>query len=170
VVAGPELHLNALNAVLQGAFLRETPQWVDFALIVASGVLAWLFGRFISHPLLRMALVVCTAVGWFFGAVALYNANWVAIVFSPMLALVSSASIFSIIEQVLERLEKGRLRRTFERYVSRDVVKELVDNPESFLNTVGGVRKSITVLFSDVRGFTTMTESADAGGIGGATQ
>jgi adenylate cyclase len=63
---------------------------------------------------------------------------------------------------VLDRLEKARMRRTFERYVSRDVVKELLDNPEGWLNTLGGVRKKITVLFSDVRGFTTMTESADA--------
>ena len=160
-VSGPELHLNGLNAVLTGAFLRETPVWVDFILIFVGGLFAWLFSRFVSNPILRMGLVVAAAAGWFFGAVALYNANWVVLVFSPALALVSSASVFSIIEQVLERLEKGRLRRTFERYVSRDVVKELIDNPEGWLNTLGGVRKKITVLFSDVRGFTTMTESAE---------
>ncbi len=37
----------------------------------------------------------------------------------------------------------------------------MLDNPESFLNTAGGMRKPITLLFSDIRGFTTMAESAD---------
>jgi adenylate cyclase len=42
------------------------------------------------------------------------------------------------------------------------VVKELIDNPQSYLNTLEGERKRITILFSDVRGFTTITESGDA--------
>ena len=79
---------------------------------------------------------------------------------SPLLALVSSGASFSIIEQVVERMEKAKLRRTFERYVSKDIVKELVDNPEGWLNATKGQRKPITVLFSDVRGFTTLTENA----------
>jgi adenylate cyclase len=65
-------------------------------------------------------------------------------------------------QQLIERLEKAKLRHTFERYVSRDVVKELVDNPLSFLNSMVGVRKNVTVLFSDIRGFTSITESGDA--------
>ena len=54
------------------------------------------------------------------------------------------------------------MRRTFERYVSKDIVRELLDNPQTYLNSLGGLRKEITVLFSDVRSFTTLTESADA--------
>jgi adenylate cyclase len=53
------------------------------------------------------------------------------------------------------------VRKTLERYVSRDVVKELLDNPQTYFNAVGGVRRSIVILFSDVRNFTTMTESAN---------
>src|SRR4030095_10781822 len=44
-------------------------------------------------------------------------------------------------------------------------VKELVDNPESWLNALEGQRKPITILFSDVRGFTTLTESSDPGAL-----
>jgi adenylate cyclase len=62
----------------------------------------------------------------------------------------------------LERFEKRRIRRTLERYVSRDVVKELLDNPQTYFNALGGVRKPVTILFSDVRGFTTLTENADS--------
>jgi adenylate cyclase len=64
-------------------------------------------------------------------------------------------------DYLLERLEKRRVRRTLERYVSRDVVKELLDNPQTYFSALGGVRRSVAILFSDVRNFTTMTESAD---------
>jgi len=160
---GPRLHLSMINAALTGEFLKETSFATNVFLIVAGGVLAWMVGRFIHNPLIRF-LVLLALVGAGYGvAQAAFNfSNLFPIVLSPLLALASSGMSFSVVEQVQERLEKAKLRRTFERYVSRDVVKELVDNPESFLNTLGGVRKSITVLFSDVRGFTTMTESADA--------
>jgi adenylate cyclase len=54
-----------------------------------------------------------------------------------------------------------RTRRTLERYVSKNLVKEILDNPESFYNTLKGVRKPATMLFSDIVGFTTLTEHAD---------
>ena len=160
---GPRIHMSAMNAALTGAFLHETSSWVNLILILAGGGMAWLLGRFMHDPFYRfLVLIAAVAAGYAVAQIVFNTAGWSAIIFSPLLALASSAITFSVVEQVLERLEKARLRQTFERYVSRDVVKELVDNPQSFLNTLGGVRKNITVLFSDVRGFTTMTESADA--------
>jgi adenylate cyclase len=162
VVAGPEFHLNAANALLQRQLLRDSPLWLDLLLIAVAGVAAWLCGRFVPQPALRVVIVLALAVSAFWGAVLLYNSDWVVPIFSPLLTLFGIIFSFSITEQVLERLERARLRKTFERYVSRDVVKELVDNPSGWLNTLGGARKNITVLFSDVRGFTTITESGDA--------
>jgi len=160
---GPRLHLSAINAALTGAFLKETPGWLNLLLILGGGAIAWALGHFVHDPLIRFFALVITLAAAYVAAQLLFNyANIVPLVFSPLLALASSGVSFSVVEQVLERVEKARMRKTFERYVSRDVVKELLDNPEGWLNTLGGVRKKITVLFSDVRGFTTMTESADA--------
>ncbi len=61
----------------------------------------------------------------------------------------------------LERIEKMRTRRTLERYVSKNLVKEILDNPDSFYSSLRGVRLPATILFSDIVGFTAMTESAD---------
>jgi adenylate cyclase len=80
----------------------------------------------------------------------------------PASALISSSLIALIYDYFLERREKRRVRRTLERYVSKDVVKELLDNPQTFFNALGGVRKPVSILFSDIRGFTTLTESADS--------
>jgi adenylate cyclase len=78
-----------------------------------------------------------------------------------VLVLGGSAMTWTVFEQASDVREQQRVRRTLERYVSRDAVREILDNPASFLNSLGGERRSITVLFSDIRSFTTMTESAD---------
>ena len=160
-VAGPEFHLNTVNAIINGEFLRQTPLGADLLLVALGGAMAWALGRFVHVPTTRILLVLLGAVGWFFASVRFYDASWIVPVLSPMLALTGTGFFFSVVEQFLDRREKAKLRRTFERYVSKDVVKELVDNPEGWLNTLGGQRKPITILFSDVRGFTTLTESAD---------
>jgi len=161
-IAGPEAHLNAINALLTRELLRETPRWFDLVLIFGCGALAWLIGHFIRNSLIRLALLPVLAFGALTAAIAAFNVGWVAPLFSPLLALVGSTVTAIAWQQIIDLLEKARLRRTFERYVSRDVVKELLDNPSSYLNSMLGQRKRVTILFSDVRGFTTITESGDA--------
>src|SRR5262249_62003279 len=61
----------------------------------------------------------------------------------------------------LDRLEKLRTRRTLERYVSKNLVKEILDNPGGYYSSLLGARKPVTVLFSDLVGFTSLSEKAD---------
>jgi len=81
---------------------------------------------------------------------------------APLLVLFIGSVVVLSFDFLLERLDKARVRKTLERYVSKNVVKELLDNPQTFFNSLTGVRKPVTILFSDVRGFTTLTESADS--------
>jgi adenylate cyclase len=161
-IAGAAFHLNAINAIINGEFLRQTPLGIDLLLIVAGGLLAAALGWFIPNPWWRLLALAAGVIVWFGAGVALYNAGWVVPILSPILVISGSVILFSAAEQIVDRLERARLRKTFERYVSKDVVKELLDNPQGWLNTLGGQRKTITILFSDVRGFTTLTESSDA--------
>ena len=100
-------------------------------------------------------------VGWFVVAQILYNyADLLIFTFTPLVALGSSGVFALSWDFFMERREKARIRGKIERYVSKQIVKEIVDNPGSYFNTLGGVRKPIAVLFSDLRGFTSMTEEA----------
>jgi adenylate cyclase len=162
LIAGPEFHLNAANAILTREYLRETPTLVDSLLICIGALLAWAVVRFIRHPIWRIIAVPPVAFGAYTLAVVAYNGFQVAPVLSPVASMAGTIISSTVWQQLIERLERAKMRKTFERYVSRDVVKELLDNPQSYLNSLTGQRKRVTVLFSDVRNFTTITESGDA--------
>jgi adenylate cyclase len=161
-VLAPTIHLSALNAALNQDFLQPVRRLFDVALILAAGVIAWLLGAYFRQPLVRLLVIAATLALYLVVAQYSFNVTGTLLALaSPMLAFAGSGITWTAWEAVLDRLERARMRKTLERYVSRDVVKELVDNPESFLNMLVGARKNISVMFSDVRGFTTRTEGAD---------
>ena len=57
--------------------------------------------------------------------------------------------------------EMKSTRRTLERYVAKNLVKEVLENPDSYYSSLRGVRVPVTILFSDLIGFTTLSEKAD---------
>jgi adenylate cyclase len=119
----------------------------------------------VQQALKRFALMILLTAAYWVASYFIFNRSGpgfnVLLVLIPTVALAASSTIALTYDYLLERLEKRRVRRTLERYVSRDVVKELLDNPQTYFNAVGGVYRSVAILFSDVRNFTTMTESAD---------
>lgn len=161
ITQGPFIHLNAINAALHDDFIRRTPTSANISSILVAGALAWILGAYIRRPILRLVLLVLI------GGLFIQSAQWLAdsglltLLISPLLALATSGLVWATWEQVLDRVERQRVRRNFERYVSKDVVGEILDNPQTYLDTLGGQRKEVTILFSDIRGFTTLTESAD---------
>jgi adenylate cyclase len=162
---GPALHLHALNAALNRDFVREPSPAANLATILIAGIAAWALSTFLAQPFLRFIVFIVGSVAYFFLARFVFNLESGATILAlapPLLAANGSGLVWLVCEQVIDRLEKVRTRRTLERYVSKDLVKEILDNPASILNALGGTRQSVAILFSDLRNFTTMTEDADS--------
>ena len=159
---GPLLHIHAMVAAMDHDFLHPTSELTDLILVGAAGVLAWMLIAFIRRPLVSiMGLVGVTIAYMIFIRVIYDYAGWLVLVVPVLSAFLGAGLLSLLFEYVLERMEKLRTRRTLERYVSKNLVKEILENPDSFYSALRGVRLPATILFSDIVGFTTMTESAD---------
>ncbi len=159
---GPILHLNAMAAALAHDYLRPTPPRMMSVLVILTGALAWALIALVRRPIVCLtALVVGTGI-YLLAARIIYDRMGFLLLTVPVLSTFLLSGLFSLgFEFALERIEKLRTRRTLERYVSKNLVKEILDNPDSFYSSLRGVRIPATILFSDIIGFTSMTEKAD---------
>ena len=166
---GAEIHLQALNAVLHGellAFAGDRSSWV-VGLVTLAAFIAWMLGITMQRVTLKRVLItgiiaVSVATAYFFSSQQLYSHGIILIAAAPFGTLVMTMVTGLGGQYILEQFERTRTRRFFERYVSPKIVKEIMDNPGSYDESRNGRRREVTILFSDLRGFTSMTENADS--------
>ena len=159
---GPELHLQAMAAALGHEFLRPTPPKVGLTLVAAAGLIAWSLVALVRKPLICIGALVAITAAYLGMARLLYDNTGLLLLTVPVLAALVLSGSFSLgFEYFLERREKLRTRRTLERYVSKNLVREILENPDSYYSSLKGVRVPVTILFSDLIGFTTLAEKAD---------
>jgi adenylate cyclase len=162
-LSGPEINLHALAAMLRGSWLKQaglasTLFTIVFGALAAMtltfsfrGSVKWLVAGLAGGAIFW--LVVCAA------ALTLFSFFLPAA--PPLLTWLLCGFACIACDVSIERRERGRLRATLDRYVSRDVVREIADNPDSYLQALGGQRKEIVALFSDLKGFTSDAERLD---------
>lgn len=159
---GPLLHIHAMVAAIDHDFLEPTSRRTNLMLVAAAGVLAWCLIALIRRPLVSvLAMLAVTATYLVFARLIFDRAGLLVLVVPVLSAFLTAGFLSLLFEYVIERMEKVRTRRTLERYVSKNLVKEILENPDSFYSSLRGVRLPATILFSDIVGFTGMTESAD---------
>ncbi len=159
---GSTLHFQAMAAALGHEFLRSTPRKIELMLVCAAGLVAWLLVAFVRKPLVCLGGLVAITAGYLVTARLLYDNTGLLLLTVPVLSgLVLSGSFSLGFEYFLERMEKLRTRRTLERYVSKNLVAEILENPDSYYSSLRGMRVPVTILFSDLIGFTTLAEKAD---------
>jgi adenylate cyclase len=158
---GPELHLNALNALLGSGFLREAPDWLATAGIGAAALLVFLLGSLTRlTPVIRFILVVGAGGLALLASEFAYNHfNLYLPTIFPLMCLTGASLGTLFYEFTAERVERARTRREFEQYMSANVVRAVLDDPSYASNVARGFRRPVTILFSDIRGFTNLTES-----------
>jgi adenylate cyclase len=157
IMPGVEKHATVAANVLDQRFLRR-PDWVE--LLESLGILVWPLLLAWVLPKLRPIWSVGAVVvlwGAFFGAVhlAFLGGLWLPLVY-PSLAMGLTFVGITVYRLFTEERQRLWIKRAFQRFVSPEVVERLVDNPAAL--QFGGELRHLTVLFSDIRDFTTYTE------------
>ena len=158
-MAGPELQLNSANALLHRAFLRQRPAWTGCLLIGVAVLSAWLLATPVGKMWTRLAAFVAIIAGYLFIVKLSYDeASTIILGVPPVLAMALAGLTSFVYDYTHETIEKLRIRRTLESYVSKDIVREILDNPARYLTSSGGKRAQVALIVTDLRNFTTMAE------------
>jgi adenylate cyclase len=160
---GPEIQAQMLAALLNGNWMKETSGQFNFMLALGAVVLALLICLGIPQALLKGLLLIGATVAFLVACQLFFNNyNLVVPMMPTLFCFVVTGSFGIIFEYTLEQLERRRYRNVLDRYVSANVAKTILNDRRSFVEALKGRKQPVTVLFSDIRGFTTMTESSDA--------
>ena len=156
LMPGPEIQAAAIQTMLDGVPLRSAPGWVDGLLIVVLGLLGAVSTLRLGPQ--RAALVGVLAAAMFAGLAQLaFNGGLIVSMLYPLTALGLGLVGALGVAATVGAFERERVRDLFARFVPEAVVDDVLARAEDGLR-LGGERKIVTVMFSDIRGFTTYSE------------
>jgi adenylate cyclase len=154
---GAEIQASAIETVLHGLPLRSLPTWLSVALIVLVGLLTPAVGLRAGPPITIAVAGAAAAVLTVGAQLAFNSGRIIPFVYAAGALVLSTAGALSV-QLVTIAFERERVRDLFSRFVPENVVDEVLATTGGGLR-LGGVQREGTVMFTDLRGFTTFAES-----------
>jgi adenylate cyclase len=166
LMPGPEIQASAVVTALEGFPLKNAPGWLEVVMIVALGVLAPLAAlRLRILPVLALGVLALAA--FLVGAQLVFNDHGIVMrVVYPVVAGVGALLATALIHGVTVAFEREQARDAFARFVPEAVVDEVLRSADGI--RLGGVQREGTVMFSDLRGFTSFAETLEPATVIGA--
>jgi adenylate cyclase len=158
VYPGTEIHATVVDNILTGRTLERPRWWKVFDLLSIVGLtatLGWVLPRLraVTGLVFQSALLgaFLALAAWLFAR----HGVWIDVV-HPVLAISVNYTGLTTYRFLSEERERRRIKSTFRQYVAPGVVEEMLKNPQQL--KLGGEEKILTVLFSDLEGFTGYSE------------
>ena len=153
---GIEKHANVIENLIDNKFIKIIPKYILLLILFVIYFIYLLFGK-----ILRVKGVSFLGIGIFivysFSAFLLFSHHKIYLnLVHPTMTNLSIFLVVIIYKYAVEEARSREIKKIFSSYVSDKIVNELIKNPE--MAKLGGIKKEITVLFADVRGFTTFSE------------
>ncbi|MEM7562184.1 MAG: adenylate/guanylate cyclase domain-containing protein [Pseudomonadota bacterium] len=160
IYPGVEVHANIISGILDNR-IKHKPAWTvgyEFVLLIVIAIAMALLLPLVS-PLLAAAGTAAISGLVIFGTFLAWNNNLILPLASPMLLIVLLFMMHMSYGFFIESRGKRQLANLFGHYIPPELVDEMSESPEEY--SLEGENREMTVLFSDVRGFTTISEGMD---------
>jgi len=152
---GVEIQANIANMLISGYRYSPLNRRASFLWIFIAALIPVLFFIMVKRSLVSVILSFLSGLGHLIAIVLLFDKGIIAdIVHINFAWIFSTAFLFSCRYFFVER-EKRQIKNIFSKYVSKEVLENILSSDKI---TLGGEEKEITVLFSDIRGFTSLSE------------
>ncbi len=151
---GVEINANALNTILMNRFLISAPVWVS-TLILFGIIMIVSFMSSRLSTIWSLVITILLLAAFFLAVVIIFDFfNYILTFSAPFFASILTFLSIVAYRVMTEERDKKRIKNMFGKYVNPTVVEQMMTSPPE----LGGVDKDLTVLFSDIRGFTTLSE------------
>ena len=152
---GVEIIANAIDTIINNRYLREAAPWSSLLFILLAALIATLI-TLSKRPGRTIALMAISTLAYAAGVYIVFIRNGLYLPFTgPELMLVLGVILPTLEQAVSQELEKRRVRSMFSRFISPEMVNKLISTQD--INSLNK-RTNLTILFSDIRGFTTLSE------------
>lgn len=155
LMSGVEIHASAFDTLATRHWLKPVPKPIGALVLVLIGAIVGLAVTVLRQRI-NLPLVLALWAGLMVLSFVLFERGTQLDLLWPTMAFVFSYAAVTLERRIHADRERKQLRNAFSRYVSGSVVDSIMENPEKL--KLGGERRRMSVLFSDIRGFTTISE------------
>jgi class 3 adenylate cyclase len=161
MIPGVIIHGHALAQILDGRTSPEVGFNVQVALVAALALIGMVLGKLELPALARFSVAgVVILAGWVGGFVAFRYAYVLVPLVGPTLALLLAQWATDLHVGRQERQQRRFIQQAFTKYVSPELLKEILKDPTKL--SLEAARKEVSIIFTDVAGFTTISEKLEA--------
>lgn len=157
LMPGVEVHANVLNTLLRRNFITAATPFSTWTTLIVLGLLASAVALGFESFRLKIFLSFALMIGYEVAAALLfaYQSHWIYTA-QPFVIMITIFGLNTLYQYRLTEKERAHIRRALKGYVSGQVMNEVLKNPEGL--ELGGTQVQATVLFSDIAGFSKISE------------
>ncbi len=153
--SGVEIIASTIDTLINGAYITLAPAWIALLITLAAALLAY-FISFSKRPSVTVILLLVSMSGYLIATFVVFaSSRFVLPVITPQAMLFLGVILPTVEQAVSQELEKRRVRNLFSRFISPEMVDQMMATQD--LSTLNK-RSDISIIFSDIRGFTTLSE------------
>jgi len=156
LMPGVETHANALQTIFDQNYLSEIGFWENLLILIIISVLLYLFSYFLPTG---WGVALSTLLIFVYFGISIFvfsEFNFISEITTPVFLIVFGFGGHTLYQYLLSQKEKQLIKGAFAHYVPEKVVSKILENPDKL--QLGGELQNISVMFTDVAGFTSISE------------